>query len=116
MTITRDQVLAALARHVGQENGVSVARLVVELTGTSITARAHDAHARRVRALVSDLRVEGVAICAHPSDGYFIARTPEELQQCCSFLRSRAMHSLVLESRLRKIPLPELLGQLRLET
>ena len=71
---------------------------------------------RQVRKLVSELREEGTAVCGHPSSGYFIAKTPEELERTCQFLRSRAMHSLVLESKLRHVPLPELLGQMRLKT
>jgi len=71
---------------------------------------------RQVRSIVSALRLEGIAICGHPKRGYFVAVTPEELQETCAFLRARAMHSLVLESRLRNLPLPELLGQLRLNT
>jgi len=110
--LTRDQVLAALSRHVGQANGVRVDRLVAEISGRESSER----YERRLRKLVSELREEGVAICAYPGDGYYIAGTPEELEQCCAFLRARAMHSLVIESRLRKIPLPELLGQLRLNT
>jgi len=111
--ITRDQVLTALSRHLGRRNGLPIARLVYEITAWSIPSRSAE---RRVRACVSELREEGIAICAHPARGYYIAQTPEELEQCCRFLRSRAMHSLVIESRLRKIPLPELLGQLRLKT
>lgn len=111
--ITRDQVLAALARHVGQARGVRIDRLVAEITGCLLRS---DGHERKVRELVSDLREQGVAICARPETGYFIAETAEELEESCRFLRARAMHSLVLESKLRKITLPELLGQLRLET
>lgn len=113
MIITRDKVLAVLSRHVGQENGVNIVRLVAEVTGELLPDPALE---RRVRALVSELRGDGIAVCAHPSRGYFIAETPEELETCCVFLRSRAMHSLVLESRLRKISLGELLGQMRLKT
>jgi hypothetical protein len=111
--ISRDQVLHALSRHIGSGNGVPVALLVMEITFEGLR---NEADERRVRALVSELREEGVAICAHPSRGYYIAECPEDLLECCRFLRARAMHSLVLESRLRKIPLPELLGQLRLKT
>jgi hypothetical protein len=113
MTITRDLVLAALTRHIGRAKGVRVQELVYEITGETLRSEGAE---RKVREIVSDLRESGIAICAYPGDGYYIAGTSEELEQCCAFLRSRAMHSLVLESRLRKIPLPELLGQLRLNT
>jgi len=66
--------------------------------------------------MVSDLRDEGLAVCGTPRHGYYIAATPEELEETCAFIRKRAMHSLCLESRLRKIPLPDLLGQLHVPT
>ena len=113
MIITRDKVLSTLSRHVGAERGIHIDRLVAEITGDLLPDPGAE---RRVRALVSELREEGIAVCAHPGAGYFIAETAEELESCCAFLRSRAMHSLVLESRLRKLTLPELLGQLRLKT
>ncbi|MCC7484581.1 MAG: hypothetical protein IT529_06285 [Burkholderiales bacterium] len=113
MRITRDMVLATLSRHIGEANGISVEALVRQFEWDP---EHYPARARQVRKLVSELREEGVAICAHPSTGYFIAATPAELETCCQFLRARAMHSLVLEARLRKIPLPELLGQMRLPT
>lgn len=103
---TRTDLLAYLAHHVGAANGATCAAIAGNLHTDE----------RRVRALISELREEGVAVCGHPSTGYYIARTPEELERSCQFLRSRAMHSLHLEARLRRIPLPELLGQLHLET
>lgn len=113
MIITRQHVIAVLSRHIGQANGRKVEQLVTEITGELLPSEAAE---RRVRRLVSELREEGFAICAHPRTGYFIAATPDELEDCCRFLRSRALHSLTLESKLRNIPLPELLGQLRLPT
>lgn len=99
-------LLAELQRHIGASAGITAEALSHVL----------DVPERRVRQLVSDLREEGLAICAHPSSGYFIAETAEELEDCCAFLRSRALHSLMLESKLRKVPLVDLLGQLRLQT
>lgn len=113
MNITRDMILATLSRHIGKENGVSVKALVSELTQSAAQSPGAE---RLVRRLVSELREEGVAICAYPGEGYYIAGNAQELEECCQFLRSRALHSLALEARLRKIPLPELLGQMRLPT
>lgn len=103
---TRDQLVAILSRHVGQARGLSVVALAHML----------DVPERRVRSLVTEAREDGVAIAATPESGYFIAETTEELETCCEFLRSRAMRSLSLEARLRKIPLLDLIGQLRLPT
>ena len=99
-------VLAALARHVGRAQGVA-AHPLAEIIGIT---------ERRLRACISLLREEGVAVCGHPRSGYFIAATADELDESCRFLRSRALHSLVLEARLRKIPFADLVGQLHLPT
>lgn len=103
---TRDDLLRVLANHQGALNGVSV----------EVLAHTLDVPPRRVRSLVTEAREEGVAICGHPKEGYYIAVTAQELEETCQFLRARAMHSLMLEARLRKLPLPELIGQLRLKT
>ena len=54
-----------------------------------------------------------ITICGKPETGYFIAETPQEIDKLCiRYLEARALHSLKLSSRLRKIPLPVLAGQL----
>jgi len=114
--ITRDRLLDVLSRHVGAVHGCSIEQLTYEVTCAygSSSYPPSEGKERKMRQLVSDLREEGIAVCAHPKTGYFIAETAAELEACCNFLRSRAMHSLTLESRLRKIALGELLGQLRI--
>lgn len=106
------RVLQALSRHRGRDRGASIVDLVREITGRASTA----ADERALRRTISELREEGTPVCGHPKTGYFIAQTPDELDQCCAFLRSRAMHSLKLEARLRRMPLQALLGQLNVET
>jgi len=103
---TKHDLFTELAVRVGAHNGVSVDTLAQKLATTP----------RHVRTLVSDLRMDGIAICGTPKSGYYIAATPEEMEETCQFLRNRAMHSLQLESRLRKIPMPDLLGQLHVPT
>jgi len=97
---------AYLQLHIGKDHGITAAAIAVAL----------GVNERQVRVMVTELREDGVAVCGHPASGYFVAATPEELEETCAFLRSRAMHSLVLESKLRHVPLPDLLGQLRLKT
>jgi len=111
--ISRNSVLAALSQHIGAANGITAADLVRYITGDLLCDAAGE---RLLRSVVSELRGEGIAVCAHPAHGYFIAETPDEVDLCCRFLRDRAMHSLVLEAKLRKLPLPDLLGQIRLPT
>lgn len=103
---TSADLLQLLSDHVGSENGLPAKMLGVILGITE----------RQVRELVSALRLEGVAVCGTPQTGYYIAANAAELDETCQFLRNRAMHSLQLESRLRKIPMPDLLGQLHVPT
>lgn len=104
---TKADLQAVLAReHIGHNNGIAAELLALVL----------GCEARHVRILVTELRLEGIAVCGTPQEGYYIAKTAEELESTLAFLRSRAMHSLVLESKLRKLTLIELLGQLRINT
>lgn len=102
--MTAAEMLNLLAQHQGRERGISCADL----------ARKAGITEREVRKLVSALRQEGVAICAKPKQGYYLAVTPEELKESCAFLHARAMHSLQRLSRMQNVSLPTLLGQLML--
>lgn len=106
MLCHKTQLQTLLSRHIGSENGIT-AQAVADLI---------EVPPRQVRLLVTDLRLDGVAVCGTPREGYYIARDAEELEATCAFLRARALHSLLLESRLRKLPLPDLIGQLKLPT
>lgn len=103
---SRSIVLTVLSRHIGKGNGISMRELEQQL----------DMLPRQVRIYISDLREGGHAICGTPKDGYYIAATAAELQATCEFLHNRALHSLALEAKLKKIPLPDLLGQLHIPT
>lgn len=102
----KNELLTLLSRHIGEAAGITAEGITLAIGVPK----------RRVRALVSELRLDGVAVCGTPRDGYFIAATPEDLEATCKFLRSRALHSLLLESRLRNVPLEDMVGQMRLPT
>jgi biotin operon repressor len=99
-------VLVVLQAHQGRGRGIKAKDL----------ARTAGVTEREVRHQVSALREDGVAVCGHPTEGYYIAASAEELEATCEYLRTRAMHSLRIEARLRRISLPDLLGQLHLKT
>lgn len=101
---TKTNLLNALSAHQGRLQGITAKQLAERLAVPP----------RRLRKLISEAREEGFAICGTPSDGYFIPVTPEELQESCRFLINRAMHSLRKASRMQKVALPALLGQLAL--
>lgn len=94
-----------LQSHKGRANGIKAALLAVK-TGMS---------ERTLRSAISALREAGTAVVGTPDTGYYLAQNPEELNECCSFLRSRAMHSLQIEARLKRLSMPELMGQIALD-
>lgn len=106
MQPNKDRLMTVLSRHIGKGHGIGVEALALQV----------GAPTRQVRKLVTELRQDGVAVCGTPTHGYYIAGTAEELEETCQFLRRRALHSLTLESRLRKVPLADLVGQLHLRT
>lgn len=75
----------------GSLNGQSVVTLAFLLDTTE----------RAVRRLAEELIDEGTPVCAHPSTGYYIAQTWEEVEATYDWLRSRGLHSLKKASQLR---------------
>lgn len=110
--IDRDQLLAVLRNHIGRNNGVTATALAREVLGVEPTRRDE----RALRHLVVHLRNEGHHICAHPTTGYFLAATPEELDETITFLRDRALSSLHQIAAMKRISVPDLWGQLHLPT
>lgn len=103
---TKTDLQVLLERHIGRDRGITAAAI----------AQALGCPERTVRELITELRMDGRAVCGHPASGYFMAATKEELEETCAFLRSRAIHSLVLLAKLRHMPLADLVGQLHLPT
>lgn len=106
MQINKHSLMAIMTSHCGKDKGVSAADLAYMLNIPE----------RRVRLLVTEAREDGIAICGHPATGYYVARSTEELEDTIDFLKGRALHSLKLASKLSKIPLADLVGQLHLKT
>jgi hypothetical protein len=105
-----EQLLTVLSRHIGARNGITAERLAWRLYGAGATERDQ----RQIRKLVVDLRREGHHICADPGHGYFIAETAEELDDTCRFLLQRSMTTLSQISAMKRVSMPDLAGQLRI--
>jgi biotin operon repressor len=100
------QFLAEMQNHIGKDLAVSGEYL----------AKVLNTNMRNVRHMTDEAIKQGIAVCSHPAHGYWIALNAEELEYTCQFHRSRALHELQKEARLRRMPLPDLLGQLHLKT
>jgi len=106
-------VLAELQRHIGADNGIHVRELVYRITNAVMRDEALE---RKVREIVTELRMQGQHVCGHPASGYYIAATAQELEATCEFLYQRAMTGLSQVARMKHVSLPDLRGQLHLPT
>jgi len=112
----RIRLHSELTSHIGQANAVGMAELYGAVYGETWENRINDT--RKLRKLITDMRREGVAICSvsdSSGGGYFLAAAGSELKDYLRRSKIRALRILSRVSRIQKISLPELLGQMRLE-
>ena len=110
-SITANNVLIALTQHIGKDNGITVADLAMKC----IDGMPCKGDERMVRKVIEELRLKGHHICAHPSTGYYVAVTDDDLNDTCVYLYKRAMTSLTQVAAMKRISLPDLAGQLNLQ-
>jgi len=113
--VWRSRLLAELSRHVGEINAIGMAELYEAVFGGAWRHRINDT--KKLRELVTEMRNEGIPICSVPSScggGYYLASAGSELKNYTERDKKRALRILSRVSRIEKISLPELLGQMRL--
>lgn len=116
MEYYKSRLLQIMMGHVGKSRNISMARLYERVFSRAWDDKINDT--RQLRRLITALRSDGVPICSsasHTGGGYFVASAGSELSDYCGQMRSRALGILKRESRLRKMTLPELLGQLAID-
>ena len=106
--INKASVLQVLG--VGRAQAKSSAHIVYTICGLYECV----SHHRQLRTVVNQLRKEGNQICSSPTGGYFIAKSEEELLECCEFLHARAMDSLEQIAAMKRVAVPNLRKQLKL--
>jgi hypothetical protein len=84
------------------------------ITGAAL-ARAVGAAPRSARRAIEELRLAEGQPGAHPDTGYYWIVTAEDKALARAFLRSRAMTSLKLWSRMDGVPLENVIGQLSID-
>jgi len=115
LTETEGRVLRAIRCCRGRDNAVSVGRLVLGVFSLFTYEGAYATREREVRRIVKHLvEVHGIPI-ASCSAGYYVPVTAEETERACRQYHRAAMSHLKREARLRRVSLPDLLGQMRLE-
>ena len=109
------RLMMVLSRHVGEEHAIGMDELHERVFGERITHKIN--HTRKLRTLITTLRRKGIpigSVSTSTGGGYYLVRAGSELDEYCNRLRRRALNALVMEARLRKIALPELLGQMQM--
>ena len=108
--ITPETLLQAMFNHQGEAQGVSCRDLAIEISGYSNAALE-----RRIRSSIKALRTNGYRVCGTPDTGYFMAKTPDELNRTCKLLVDRAMSSLQQVAQMTRQALPDLYKQMRID-
>jgi hypothetical protein len=111
------QLLMIMPNHYGKSRTIGMGELYEEVFNEPFNNRINDT--RRLRKLVTDLRREdGIPIISNQSrvgGGYYYASCTSELADFDEKLRRRALKILAMAARIRKVSLPEYIGQLRLD-
>ena len=111
----RNAILSALASHIGAANAIGMGELYELVYGEGWENRINDT--RALRKLITDLRAEGVPICSDASSdggGYYLAAAGSELAGYLRRSERRALLILMRNARIKKISLPDYLGQMKL--
>lgn len=112
----KGRLLSALFEHVGKEHAVGMDVLYAEVFGAKVPHKINDT--KPLRKLITAVRRQGKAIastCSSNGGGYYIPRAGSELEDYLARMLHRpALRKLTLEARIRKVSLPELIGQMSL--
>lgn len=114
-TERRGSILAALTAHIGEPNAIGMGELYEQVYGESWKNRINDT--RALRKAITDLREEGVPVCsvaASYGGGYYLAAAGSELAGYLRRSERRALLILKRNAKIKKISLPDYLGQMKL--
>ena len=111
----RGSILAALTSHIGEPNAIGMGELYELVYGESWENRINDT--RSLRKAITLLREEGVPVCSVATSyggGYYLAAAGSELAVYLRRSERRALLILMRNAKIKKISLPDYLGQMKL--
>ena len=112
----RNRLKSAMFDHVGEVNAISMTALYEAVFNRPWNDRINDT--RALRHLITALREDGIPICSVTSSnggGYYIAAATSEFVAFLRKAERRALLILMRNARMKKVSLPEYLGQLKLD-
>jgi hypothetical protein len=108
------RLLEALLDHQGKEHAVGMDVLYTQVFNEPVAHKINDT--KKIRKLVTAVRNQGRAIasvCSRNGGGYYLPRAGSELEDYLSSMLHRpALKKLAMEAKIRKVSLPELIGQM----
>ena len=113
--IYENRLLTELYKHPGPSRKIGMGELYKVVFQKSWNNRINDT--RPLRRLIKKLTKQGVRIassCSNTDGGYWLMTSASELDEKCQRLTSEGMKKLEEVSILRRIAMPELMGQLTL--
>jgi hypothetical protein len=108
----RLRLYGLMVRHVGPDKKIGMGELFEQVFLRSWHHRINDT--RNLRTLITEMRNEGMPVCSD-GRGYWNAASASELSQYFDRNKKRALTILGQISRMKKVSLPEYLGQMQLE-
>jgi len=111
----RSRLLQTLMSHIGATHAIGMAALFEAVFDRAWDHRINDT--RPLRMLITKLRKEGAPICSvsnQDGGGYYLASAGSELNDYLRRSEIRALKILSMNARIKKISLPEYLGQMKL--
>ena len=93
-----------LSHRIGKTSGIHLTGLIEAML----------LNGRLIRKCIEALRMEGLHICGKPDTGYYIAATPDELEETINFLEKRAVKSFRQIAAMKKVGLQALYQQMSL--
>jgi hypothetical protein len=111
----RQRLLSEMTSHIGEANAISMSALYTVAFDRPWNDKINNT--RPLRKLITTLREEGVPICSvstHTGGGYYLAAAGSELVQYLRRSERRALLILKRNAKIKKISLPNYLGQIKL--
>ena len=110
------KVYMVMLKHVGPEKKIGMGELYQEVFGEKWTHRINDT--RKIRDLITEMRRDGQPVMSDSSStngGYWIAASASEINNWCNREKGRALSMLKRIASIKKVSLPDYIGQLHLE-
>jgi len=112
----KSRLKSVLMGHVGPSNKIGMGELYEQVFQEKYSNRINGT--KMLRVLINELQnIERLRICSSQSrinGGYYLAQTGGDLNGYCDVLTHAALKKLKKVAVLRRVALPELLGQMRL--